>query len=213
MLARFINLNTITLLAHKYFKRLTTRYTGFDMTDRFLNEKFYKIRKYYFGEILDLGCGKGNFTRFLTSNNLNVTACDVNITDESCDLKPVLYDGKKLPFSSQSFDVSLLMFVLHHAKNKKLVLSEASRVTSSYIIIAEDLVENTLDRFMGSIHLKSTKWGKGGSRDGFLSNKQWKDTFIELGLTVLSEVEISRFKKLCYPIKRKIYVLKTNQRD
>ena len=69
---------------------------------------------------------------------------DFNATD----LKLTLFDGRTLPFPDNSFDVVLLIFVLHHAEDPKAVLHEARRVCRGKVIAFEDVTSNFWDRFV-----------------------------------------------------------------
>src|SRR5579872_7356156 len=66
-------------------------------------------------KVVDVGAGKCWVGRLLNeSGAVEVTSVDVvdhNTSGETLRL----YDGKKLPFEDGAFDVSLLIFVLHHA--------------------------------------------------------------------------------------------------
>lgn len=78
-------------------------------------------------------------------NELAVTAIDVvdhNVTD----VPLLLYDGRTLPFDDKAFDVSLLVFVLHHAADPEVLLREAVRVTRSTVLVVEDAPSNLLER-------------------------------------------------------------------
>lgn len=107
-----------------------------------------KIRPYLLGaeSIVDVGAGGCRLARLVgQEGNVHVTAVDVvdhNVTD----IPLALYDGSRLPFPDQSFDVSLLVFVLHHAADPAALLRETSRVTRSAILVVEDAPANVLER-------------------------------------------------------------------
>lgn len=97
--------------------------------------------------ILDIGSGYGTVTHVLRSNGFFVTAADVEDQSISPDLKPLIYDGITIPFPSESFDVSLLLTVLHHTPDPELVLSEAARVGRQVLVI-EDVYRNRLQKYL-----------------------------------------------------------------
>ena len=67
--------------------------------------------------VLDLGAGEGFVgAAAQASTGSPVTLCDVTDFNET-DLPHVQSDGHTLPFASDSFDVVLLAFVLHHAED------------------------------------------------------------------------------------------------
>jgi SAM-dependent methyltransferase len=77
--------------------------------------------------------------------DLDVTAVDV--VDHRCTDFPLeLYDGTRLPFADNQFDISTLVFALHHAPDPRSLLLEATRVTRSALLIVEDSPRNSLER-------------------------------------------------------------------
>lgn len=100
------------------------------------------------GEILDIGGGGGWIGREIRKRKTaNVTLLDV-IDWNQTDLKLVLYDGKKMPFSDNSFDAALLIFVLHHSENPLEVLKEAKRISKDKVIIIEDTYTSFFNKIL-----------------------------------------------------------------
>ena len=95
--------------------------------------------------VLDIGAGSCHIAKTLSvKHGFSVTAIDV--ADHNVTNFPLrLYAGKKLPYADNSFDVGLLVFVLHHASNAKDLLKEAKRVCKQVVVI-EDLPTNTIER-------------------------------------------------------------------
>jgi len=96
--------------------------------------------------ILDLGAGDCCLGELLINqHNYHVTNLEVedyNFTD----LPLTIYNGTDIPFPDNSFDVVLVLFVLHHTDNPHRLLSEARRVSRRSIIVFEDLFDNPVDR-------------------------------------------------------------------
>jgi ubiquinone/menaquinone biosynthesis C-methylase UbiE len=89
--------------------------------------------------VLDVGAGGGWIGKEIKKRKkAQVTLLDV-IDFNRTDLDLVVYDGKAMPFPDNFFDVSLLIFTLHHCQNPLAVLKEAKRVTKNKIIIIEDV--------------------------------------------------------------------------
>jgi len=63
-------------------------------------------------------------------------------------LELTLFDGRELPFADASFDIVLLLFVLHHAEDARAVLREATRVCRRHVIVFEDVNLTWLDRLV-----------------------------------------------------------------
>ncbi|GAH75520.1 unnamed protein product, partial [marine sediment metagenome] len=80
--------------------------------------------------ILELGPGPTNeFTRFLATLG-EVTGLDVDdkvLANEACS-KAVLYDGRNIPFASESFDVVASNYVVEHVEEPRRVVAEVRRV-------------------------------------------------------------------------------------
>jgi len=91
--------------------------------------------------ILDLGCGAGNLLESINDrkNKLGIEISNTSIEKSKIkNLNCVAYDGKKLPFENNKFNLAVSYNVLEHVDNINLFLSEALRVLKSdgYLIIA-----------------------------------------------------------------------------
>lgn len=97
-------------------------------------------------QVFDIGAGTGWVGKRLQERK----ACAVQLVDvidrNETTLPLQLYDGKKLPYSSDAFDAAVLVFVLHHTLNHAEILKEAARVARQRIIIVEDTPKNPLER-------------------------------------------------------------------
>jgi ubiquinone/menaquinone biosynthesis C-methylase UbiE len=116
--------------------------------EKMLAWRYNLIEKYITpGEsVLDLGSGTG----WVAKRVADAKGCSVTLTDvldcNETDLPLKVYDGKTLPFGDKEFDVTLLVFVLHHALNQEEILREAARVTRRRIVIVEDTPRNPFER-------------------------------------------------------------------
>lgn len=75
---------------------------------------------------------------------LSVDVVDFNETE----LPLTIYDGRSLPYPASSFDVVLLIFVLHHCESPTEVLGESMRVSRRHVIAFEDVNHHLWDRWM-----------------------------------------------------------------
>ena len=94
--------------------------------------------------IIDIGSGPGWVTHYLLDLGYDVIPVDIADRTIPGDARPKIYDGRWLPFETDSFDVALIFTVLHHVRDPVSLIMEAKRI-SKRIIIIEDTYNN---RFM-----------------------------------------------------------------
>jgi len=135
-------------------------------------------------KILEIGAGSGDIAKVLKNLDYNVAALDVQDISFWDDIRPIIYDGKKMPFSDKSFDVALLITVLHHTKDPEAILREAKRVSKKVIVI-EDIFTDPFQKYLTFV------------MDSFInlefinhphSNKDdaaWREVFKRLGFRIL----------------------------
>ena len=95
--------------------------------------------------VLDIGAGDCNLDLEL-QRAAGCTVVPVDVADGNrTDLPLQLYDGRTLPFPDASFDVGMMLFVLHHAEDPGALLRDAMRVCRR-IIAFEDVNTSWWDR-------------------------------------------------------------------
>ncbi|HZY43535.1 MAG TPA: methyltransferase domain-containing protein, partial [Anaerolineae bacterium] len=114
------------------------------------------------------------------------TVTTLDIVDKSWvpALTPQIFDGKQLPFADNSFDVALLLTVLHHIPCPDDTLIEARRVAQR-IIIVEDVFESLAEKWatwIGDSWLNMEIFGHPHSNR---NDQGWRETFARYGLRVL----------------------------
>jgi len=88
-------------------------------------------------QILDFGCGEGSRLNALLKKNQKGTGVDINDYAISQARKKyprhkfMHYDGKKLPFPDENFDLVYSAFVLEHTQSPELAIEEMIRVLAS----------------------------------------------------------------------------------
>ena len=96
--------------------------------------------------VLDIGAGDCRVDVVLKAK----IACEVTPVDildyNRTNLPLTIFDGKRLPFADDSFDVGLFLFVLHHVEDVDACLAEARRVCRRHVIAFEDLNVTWWDR-------------------------------------------------------------------
>ena len=75
-----------------------------------------EINNTHYEKILDFGCGDGQNSLILKEMGFDVTGIEIREHKywKNIDAKFVSYDGKKLPFSADEFDMVVLFGVLEH---------------------------------------------------------------------------------------------------
>ena len=88
------------------------------------------------GRVLDVGAGTGhNAAAVARATGLVVVETDVARMRTSGPL--VLFGGRTLPFRDGAFACSLLLYVLHYARDPVRLLAEARRVSTGPVIVLQ----------------------------------------------------------------------------
>ncbi|MCH7828868.1 class I SAM-dependent methyltransferase [Patescibacteria group bacterium] len=161
--------------------------------------------------VLDIGAGGGwNGERIHQEKKCNVTLLDISSNLNRTQLPLLLYDGTTIPFADNSFDTSLLLFVLHHCQDPAKVLKEAVRVSKKRVIIMEDTFGSwfgrillccydTFENFPALLVEPSYKMNL---PHNFKKVPEWKEAFEHLGLKLVHTEHIQRF-----PITQILFIL------
>lgn len=153
-------------------------------------------------KILDLGCGSGivgkAFQDFFKAKIIGVDIRDFRVEN----IPFQIFDGKKLPFSDNSFDIVLINYVLHHSGNPVALLKEAKRMTKGKIIVFEDLFEGFLSKLICKIHgITFDKFFGNPTKTSFNSEKGWEKIFKELELNIIFKKRVNNF-----PVKKELFI-------
>nr|WP_294947909.1 class I SAM-dependent methyltransferase [uncultured Mucilaginibacter sp.] len=97
-----------------------------------------------FGKVLEVGAGDGSILKFLSDQNFAPEYHAVEISDsgvahiKSRNIRGLVsvqeFDGYKLPFEDNSFDLIILSHVLEHVEHERLLLREMKRVARQFVI-------------------------------------------------------------------------------
>ena len=132
--------------------------------------------------VLDIGAGDGRLDKFLIQQrpDISITGLDVLVRQQTA-IPVAPFDGRHLPFPDQSWDIAMLVDVLHHTGQVMDLLKEAGRVGRAIVIkdhLDEGMASNRTLRFMDSV---------GNARHGvalpynYWSRRKWQAAFQELG--------------------------------
>jgi len=92
--------------------------------------------------ILNFGCGLNLYSDYLVDVGYNVIALDINDVSVSKKIKPIIYDGIKIP-SDLKFDCVIVTTVLHHIPEKICIdILKQLKSSNKQIIIMEDNYSN-----------------------------------------------------------------------
>lgn len=127
-LIKFVNENILFPLRWKYLVKFLSPYI--------------KSSK----KVLDLGASCGRLANEISKKlpYINFVGIDTHVQPKT--FIPIKkYDGKRIPFPDNSFDCVMIIDVLHHDKNPKIILKEARRVSKKYVLVKDHFWNNKTD--------------------------------------------------------------------
>jgi len=136
------------------------------------------------GSVLDIGCGDGTIAGLLAERRPDLAVEGVEVVPRpTCRIPCRAFDGAKLPFPDRSFEVCLIVDVLHHTTGVTQLLREAVRVSRSCVVLKDHLSESAFDHAT----LRAMDWV--GNRPhgvtityNYQSLRQWQQHFASCGL-------------------------------
>lgn len=141
------------------WRMLGAKYKAFHIIDVCKGQSFKKV--------LEVGAGDGSILQKLSDNNFAPEYHAVEISDSGVehikarDIRGVVsvqeFDGYKLPFGDDSFDLIILSHVLEHVEHERLLLREIKRVAKNFVIEVpidyKDNVDKRIKHFMAYGHI------------------------------------------------------------
>lgn len=134
--------------------------------------------------VLDVGCGDGSIAALLQSKRPDITISGVDVLARPQTHIPVeVFDGRNIPHRDASFSVVMFSDVLHHTVDPNVILKEAYRVSSEYVLIKDHYRQGVV---AGS-RLRFMDW-VGNARHGvslpynYWSPFQWENSWQNIGL-------------------------------
>ncbi len=134
--------------------------------------------------VLDIGCGDGTIAALIAKSRPDISMQGVEVLPRAdCQIPCSAFDGDTLPFGDGSFDVVMLVDVLHHTSDVSVLLREAARVSRQLVLLKDHLSENAFDHAT----LRFMDWV--GNRPhgvtltyNYQSRAQWDSHFAAVGL-------------------------------
>jgi SAM-dependent methyltransferase len=162
--------------------------------------------------VLDVGCGSGYVARELEQRfDGEVWTVDIGDYRRAPTRRFAVFDGIRLPFADQQFDLVIFSFVLHHVPDvfKPLLLAEARRVARRQIFVLEDTPTTLLDRLVSWHHGRSFRRKINSAESfGFLDARGWVRLFRLLRLRPSRVDPLSRWcRSIAQPYARTVFVL------
>lgn len=135
--------------------------------------------------VLDVGAGDGRLAAAVASlrRDVRVEGIDVLVRPDAV-IRVAPFDGERVSAADDTFDVAMCVDVLHHARDPRALLAEASRVASRVL-----LKDHLRDGWLAAPTLRWMDW-VGNSRHGvtlpfnYLSRHEWTTVFSDLGLEI-----------------------------
>lgn len=105
---------------------------------RILSQLQDQISRVDAGSVLDFGSGDGYFATHVAQipSVLSVTPVDVVERPNSL-VKPIVYDGNRLPFEDGSFDLVYSVDVIHHCLDPSKAIEDIIRCTRRFLLIKD----------------------------------------------------------------------------
>jgi SAM-dependent methyltransferase len=137
--------------------------------------------------LLDVGCGDGTLAARLAELVSGLKVQGVEVSERPvCAVECQVFDGAHLPFPDESYDVCLLVDVLHHTTDPSVILREACRVSREFVLMKDHLAESALDHWT----LRLMDWV--GNRPhgvvlpyNYLPQSQWNELYRSVGVEVV----------------------------
>ena len=136
--------------------------------------------------VLGVGCGDGLVAAGVLALRPGMVLQGVDVLKRPHTHIPVdLFDGRRIPHEDGSFDVVMMVDVLHHSDNPEQLLGEAARVARRCLIVKDHLS----DGWLATPRLRLMDY-VGNARHGvslacvYWRHARWLEAFSRLGLMV-----------------------------
>ena len=161
--------------------------------DRYVHHRRVRVLSAHLAEIipqnarvLDVGCGDGLLAHLILQRRPDLFLRGIDVLVRQQTHIPVdEFDGRVIPYRNASFNVVILVDVLHHTDDPMLMLREAARVAATAVVIKD----HTRDGALAGATLRFLDW-VGNARHGvalpynYWPQQRWFEAFNTLGLTI-----------------------------
>ena len=157
-------------------------------------------------KVLDLGCGIGYDSHYLTQRGLDVIACDFSevalsrLKERVENIETILLDiSEKLPFENNSFDLIIADLSLHYfdAKTTEKILKEIKRILTpkGYLLARVNSIHDVNHGAGNGEKIEENFYFVNGYNKRFFNIEDAEKFFSLAGKTIVREEDMSRFNK------------------
>lgn len=162
----------------------------YDLLRSFRDKRAVRLYNYFRrylsskGRIIEIGGGSCDIANILIHDGYKVKVVDIQDLSLFKQIKPIIYNGVNIPFSDKSFDVALLVTVLHHIHKSEIVLKEAQRVAKK-VIIVEEVYKDNLQKYLTFLMDSITNLEFIGHPHSNKTDLEWKSQFKKMNLNLI----------------------------
>jgi len=149
--------------------------------------------------VLDVGAGTGEIAVAINEHNQELSIHGVDVSVRSKTFIPVKeYDGVSLPYEDESFDIVMIVDVLHHTEIPSSLLLECKRVSRKWLLVKDHVNNSFIDEGL----LRFMDWAGNRAHNvdltyNYLSSLQWDEMFGDVGLKkVKTVIDLQMYPKL-----------------
>ena len=171
--------------------------------------KLRRLQKHlkFLDQHIEIGSGTGSVLSVMRKQNYYVDGLDFADNSFHEDLKPSVYNGRKMAFGKAAYDTALLLTVLHYTDDPEAVLREAGRIANRVVII-----ENVYDRremeWLTKAFCSLMNFEFIDHPHNNRTHAEWLETFEKMGLKLWHKST----HRVGGIFKQAIYVLKVEER-
>ncbi len=145
--------------------------------------------------VLDFGCDDGSTAEKIIKFNPSLKIVGVDIQSNRPAKIPIkLFDGNKIPYPDNTFDVVISLDVLHHTNDISKHIKEMKRVSKKYLIIKKHMTHGFFSRLLISFtdYVSNLPFGIKCAFN-FPSKYRWYKIFEEENLEIIENCKKLHF--------------------
>ena len=170
--------------------------------------KLRRLQKHlkYLDQHIEIGSGTGSVLSVMRKQNYYVDGLDFADNSFHEDLKPIVYNGRMMPFAKDVYDTALLLTVLHYTEDPEGILREAGRIAKRIVVI-ENVYDRRVMEWLTKGFCSLMNFEFIGHPHNNRTHAQWIETF--------EKMDLKLWHKSTYRVggifKQAIYVLKVEE--